>query len=80
MVKLLTDNEKILVNALSIHRTQKTGFHVQCERVLKYGITKNLVQCALNQIEKRKIYNKNHGIDCNFDTKIDEVKSLKTID
>ena len=76
---MLTDDEKILVNALSIHRTQKNGYSKQCEIVKHYGITKQLIQIALNQIEKRTLYNKQHGINFDFTNIINEVKSLKTI-
>ena len=80
MMQVLTDEEKILVSALSIHRTAKNGYAKQCEIVSHCGITKNLVQIALNQIKKRTTHNKKKGVDCNFYHLINEVKSLMTID
>jgi len=75
-MRLLTDNEKVLACALSIHRTTKNGYAKQCEIVSHCGITKNLVQIALNQIQKRIIHNEKKGIECNFDQIINDLKRL----
>ena len=75
-MRLLTDKEKVLACALSIHRTTKNGYVKQCEIVQNHGITNDLIQIALNQIQKRIIHNKKKGIECDFDQIINEVKSL----
>jgi hypothetical protein len=75
-----TEDEKFLASALSIHRTEKTGFALQLERVEQYGITQELIEEALNQIQKRIQHNTKKGIDIkHFDKTINQLKFMKEV-